>query len=563
MDLIGKVLRDRYEIEELIGSGGMARVYKAKCRQLNRYVAIKVLREELKDDKEFVDKFKTEALSAASLTHPNIVSVFDSGEDEGIYYFVMEYVEGYTLKQYISRRGALEWREACNITIGICNAIEQAHKNNIVHRDIKPHNIMLNVDGVVKVTDFGIAKAVSSSTIVRGGNIIGSVHYFSPEQARGASSTFKSDIYSIGIVLYELLTGRVPFDANDPFNVAKMQVEQNPIEPKRLNENIPRSVNAVVLRALAKKPEERYNSVTEMIAAIKNAVSIANNYGDDVFEAEKENFDDTTEVPVVIVEESKKENVSKKAKKDKNENSFKNNNFSIIAGVGIGVLIVLAVILGMVFAGSPAKPAVEEIVIDDFIGKDYTLIMSQYEDGEIYSFVIKDGYDEKFGENEIISQKPVAGTRVKGEKPVNITITKNTVKETVMADYIGKDAETVKEWLEDEGFEVEIKEAHSSEVKKGQIIYTIPDKGVEIEKGDKIRLFMSVGPEETDEPEDKNNENTADEGNETNQGNSGNSNDEGETNKPSTGNSGETTGNQDHNKPSGNDKPSNNPYEGL
>ncbi len=489
MEMIGKVLNDRYEIEELIGSGGMARVYKAKCRQLNRYVAVKVLREELKDDKEFVDKFKTEALSAASLTHPNIVSVFDSGEEDGIYYFVMEYVEGYTLKQYISRRGSLEWREACNITLGICNAIEQAHRNNIVHRDIKPHNIMLNSDGVVKVTDFGIAKAVSSSTIVRGGNIIGSVHYFSPEQARGASSTFKSDIYSIGIVFYELLTGRVPFDANDPFNVAKMQVEQTPIEPKRLNENIPRSVNAVVMRALAKKPEERYNSVTEMIAAIKNAVSIAATYGDDGFDAEPvDDFDNTTEVPVVIVDEQKKDNLQGEQKKSKLG--------VIIFSVVLAVVVIVSGLLGVIFAMSRPEPPVD---VENFVGKMYDDIKNKY--NETYTFVVEEYYDEKYEIGEIISQTNEKDSYTADDLPVTVEIVVNVKKGEEMEDFIGEDAESVKYLLEKQGYEVEIREKTSDEVEEGVIIKTNPEKGRIIEEGDRIVLFMSTGAEEK-EPEE-------------------------------------------------------------
>lgn len=502
MDMIGKVLNDRYEIEELIGSGGMARVYKAKCRQLNRYVAVKILREELKDDKEFVEKFKTEALAAASLTHPNIVSVFDSGEEDGIYYFVMEYVEGYTLKQYIARKGALQWREACNITLGICNAIEQAHKNNIVHRDIKPHNIMLNTDGVVKVTDFGIAKAVSSSTIVRGGNIIGSVHYFSPEQARGASSTFKSDIYSIGIVFYELLTGRVPFDANDPFNVAKMQVEQMPIEPKRFNESVPRSVNAVVMRALAKKPEERYNSVTEMIAAIKNAISIAGTYGDEAFEEFVEDFDNTTEVPVVIAED-------KEDKKKDSTNNKKEDKASMLFGIVIGVVIVAAVLLGIFFATSNQE---EPLKIDDFVGKVYENIKDDYDDK--YIFVTDETYDEDFKEGEIVSQTPEAGERyTKNDLPITVELVINVPKGNKMEDFVGEDAESVKYLLEKQGYNVEIREKTSDDVDEGLVIRTTPTKGTLIEKGDRIVLFTSIGPEEDEtkpEPDDKNKPNEDD-----------------------------------------------------
>ncbi len=497
MDLIGKVIKDRYEIEELIGSGGMARVYKAKCRQLNRYVAIKVLRDELKEDTEFVDKFKTEALAAASLTHPNIVSVFDSGEEDGIYFFVMEYVDGYTLKQYISRKGALEWREACNITLGICSAIEQAHKNSIVHRDIKPHNIMLNSDGVVKVTDFGIAKAVSSSTIVRGGNIIGSVHYFSPEQARGAATTFKSDIYSIGVVFYELLVGRVPFDADDPFNVAKMQVEQMPIEPKRMNESIPKTINMVVMRALSKKPEERYNNVGDMISGIKNAISLADTIGDGDFDnLPTENFDDTAEVPVVIDVKENEENTGNKK-----------NRLSVILGVAIGIVIILAAALSQIL---PNISRTEIITVEDFVGKDFETIVEEYQNSDIYEFVIeKEEYDDTYAVGEIIKHSPSFSKQYSDEDlPITIKCIVSKGGGVKMPDYKGKEAALIEYELLLDGYKVELKERPSEDVPEGMVVMTIPEKGDIIEEDDKIILYVSTGPEETELEDPNNNEST-------------------------------------------------------
>ncbi|MBQ3054192.1 MAG: Stk1 family PASTA domain-containing Ser/Thr kinase [Clostridia bacterium] len=548
--MIGRVLGGRYEIEELIGSGGMARVYKAKCRQLNRYVAIKVLRDELKDDKEFVEKFKSEALAAASLIHPNVVSVFDSGEDEGTYYFVMEYVEGYTLKKYITSKGALSWEEACKIATGICSAIETAHKNNIVHRDIKPHNIMINSEGVVKVTDFGIARAVSSSTIVRGGSIIGSVHYFSPEQARGASSTFKSDIYSIGVVFYEMLTGRVPFDADNPFNVAKMQVEQMPIEPKRMNDNIPYSVNAVVMRALAKKPEERYNNASEMCEAIKNAVTTAKTYGDDIFSKISESDEDnqiTTEIPIVIEQQ---ENTEKKSGKQKK----KRDRTSTALGVAIGgIIIVIALIVAVtqgLFTGGTSDR------VEKFIGKNYEQVQEMYEKGDKYIFLIQEEENDTYDTGIIFDQQPKEGTKFSEEDmPIEIVLKVSAEKGEKMENYIGQDGFDVEYKLLGLGYDVEIKERNSSKYEKGLIIKTIPSEGGLLTKNEKVILYVSLGEEEI--PDENEDENKPDEGNDNP------SNQEDEGNNPPEPNSGNgnqgNTGTVDKPTP----PPTDNPYEGL
>ena len=246
MNLEGRLIGNRYEILEKIGNGGMATVYKAMDTVLKRYVAVKVLREEFTTDEEFIRRFNTEAQSAASLTHPNIVSIYDVGMDDNIYYIVMELIQGKTLKQIIDEDGVLPWKWSLNIAIQIASALEVAHKNNIVHRDIKPHNIIITEDGVAKVTDFGIAKAVSNSTITAFGTTIGSVHYFSPEHARGGYTDAKSDLYSLGVVMYEMLTGRVPFDADTPVSVALKHMQEKPVEPIKLNASIPYTVNKII-----------------------------------------------------------------------------------------------------------------------------------------------------------------------------------------------------------------------------------------------------------------------------------------------------------------------------
>ncbi|MGN0407943.1 MAG: Stk1 family PASTA domain-containing Ser/Thr kinase [Bacteroides sp.] len=266
----GMFLADRYEIIEQIGTGGMSDVYKAKCHKLNRYVAIKVMKAEFSQDKNFVSKFIIEAQSAAGLTHPNVVSVYDVGDEDGIYYIVMELVEGITLKKYIEKKGSLTSKEAVSIAIQVAQGMEAAHSHHIVHRDIKPQNIIISKEGKVKVTDFGIARAASSQTI--SSSAMGSVHYISPEQARGGYSDEKSDIYSFGITLYEMLTGTVPFDGDSTVSVAVQHIQDEILPPSRMVDGIPISVDQIVMKCTQKKTERRYQSATELIADLKKSL---------------------------------------------------------------------------------------------------------------------------------------------------------------------------------------------------------------------------------------------------------------------------------------------------
>ncbi len=266
----GMFIAERYEILERIGSGGMSDVYKAKCHKLNRYVAIKVLKPEYSEDKTFVSKFKAEAQAAAGLMHANIVNVYDVGEENGIYYIVMELVEGITLKKYIEKKGVLGVREAVSIAIQVAQGIDAAHKHNIVHRDIKPQNIIISKEGKVKVTDFGIARAASSNTI--NSSVMGSVHYISPEQARGGYSDEKSDIYSFGITLYEMLTGRVPFEGDTTVAIALQHIQDEIVSPRQYVPEIPVSVEKIVLKCTQKRAERRYQNMTDLIADLKRSL---------------------------------------------------------------------------------------------------------------------------------------------------------------------------------------------------------------------------------------------------------------------------------------------------
>ncbi len=270
--MIGKILAGRYEILSKLGTGGMAKVYKARCTWLDREVTVKVLRDELVNDDEFVRRFKQEAQAVAKLSHPNIVSVYDVGQGEdGLYYIVMEYIDGPTLKELIKQEGRLASEKAIEIAIQICAGLEHAHENNIIHRDIKPHNILLTSRGKVKVTDFGIARAVAASTVTHPGKIMGSVHYLSPEQARGEIVGVASDLYSAGAVFYEMVTGRVPFEGDSPISVALKHLQEPIISPRELDSTIPEAVEQVILRALNKDPQKRYQTAREMITALQAA----------------------------------------------------------------------------------------------------------------------------------------------------------------------------------------------------------------------------------------------------------------------------------------------------
>lgn len=328
--MIGKLLGGRYEIIEKIGEGGMAKVYRAKCKLLNRFVAVKVLKDEYSKDKDFLEKFQREATAAASLADNNIVNIFDIGSEGDINYIVLEYINGKTLKQIIMENGNLTYKTAIGIAIQIGKALECAHKNNIIHRDIKPQNILMTKDGLVKVTDFGIAKASSSVTITNSNRIIGSAHYFSPEQAKGSYVDFRTDIYSLGIVIYEMVTGKVPYDADSPVSVALKHIQEQVVPPKELNNDIPDSLNKLILKAVEKEPIRRYQTISDMISDLKK---IQNNEPINII---TENFDDeNTRIMSPVKDNMKNEETE-------NRNTKKHNGKKILLGILVTILIIAA-----------------------------------------------------------------------------------------------------------------------------------------------------------------------------------------------------------------------------
>lgn len=491
MNLVGRVIGNRYEIIEKIGEGGMATVYKAKCNILKRYVAVKVLRDEFTTDEEFIKRFNTEAQAAASLTHPNIVSIYDVGHEESIYYIVMELVQGKTLKEMINEDGALPWKWALNVSIQVASALEMAHKNNIVHRDIKPHNIIITEDGIAKVTDFGIAKAVSNSTITAFGTTIGSVHYFSPEHARGGYTDAKSDLYSLGVVMYEMLTGRVPFDADTPVSVALKHMQEKPVEPIKLNPTIPYAVNKIIMKAMEKDPNERYQSATEMLKDL--SMALKNPEGDFV---EQKDFTKqyTQRIPTLGEQDYiNNENIDDEEEQDGTEKKMsKKKKAIIITSIIIGIILIP--IIGFFGAKAIMDWGVpKDIDLPNLVGK--TL---EEANAEIGGTDIKLERTEEFNAEveagKIISQDPpfVEGYTVKENSTIKIVVSKGTEK-VIVEDVKGKTYEEAAQILDNANLKVKRVDQTSQTVEAGIVIDQEPGEDEEVNAGDTVTLYVSSG----------------------------------------------------------------------
>lgn len=535
--MIGKVLGNRYEIIERIGGGGMSVVYKAKCNVLNRYVAIKVLRDELTSDPEFVDKFKQESLSAASLMHANIVNIYDTGIEDGIYYIVMEYIKGETLKDYIKSMGSLDEQETIRISRQIAEALKHAHSNKIVHRDIKPHNILLTSDGIVKVADFGIARASTSSTINNTSNVIGSVHYFSPEQARGGYVDEKSDIYSLGIVMYEMITGSLPFDADNHISVAMKQIQEKPILPsnKLNNKKISQSLEDIIMKCLEKNQSYRFQSIEEYLTSLnsiygyeRNDYSISqeeivdsptivmpkinqeieDNYSDKKKLVEVNLIDDSSDKAFKAFfgdDDNLENNKINKKKKQKNKNNKENidkddsethdkDKLKLTVAAIISALAV-AVIGG--FIGVRAILYVPEVNVPDLIGKNEDEAEKIIEDLGLVFSVSDRQYNNEFEKGEVIEQSVEEGTKLKKEFPVEVIVS-NGKKEIKVPDLIGKYAIEAALILSDmELKEGEVTQDYSATAPSGQIIDQYPKAETSAEVDDKVDYVVSKGPKIT------------------------------------------------------------------
>lgn len=543
----GMIIQNRYEIIEEIGSGGMSIVYKAKCHVLNRYVAMKVLRPEFADDKSFVNKFRIEAQSAAGLSHPNIVNVFDVGEENGFYYIVMELVEGITLKEYIQQNGRLPYQTALDFMMQITAGIEVAHEHHTIHRDIKPQNIIVSKNGTLKVTDFGIAKAATSNTIAS--SAMGSVHYISPEQARGGYSDERSDIYSLGITFYEMLTGRVPFEGENNVTVALMHIQSEIIPPREYYPDIPVGLERIVLKATQKKPERRYlttnamladlrtvsmnpnaevgiiggsqmmdNSPTiqisdEELAAIKSAAPtesgismfpIENNNPEleeanaaldslykDVDYDEEEEEDDEDETGLFDEDDEDEDELDKKTEKILTIGA-------IVATVLIAIVLIAVIASTGIFKGKEAtteatttEAAVLKMI--DVVGLEEDEAVDALETAGI-DYVIERAYDTKFDEGIVMSQDILEGTELQEGDKVKIIISKGAEMVSV-PDVVGKSFDEASTLLKTAGFEVEEDDEYDDEVEKDYIISQTPNGDTEAAKGSVVKIVVSKGKE--------------------------------------------------------------------
>ena len=524
----GMIIAERYEILGKIGTGGMADVYKAKDHKLNRFVAVKVLKPEFREDTTFIRKFKSEAQAAAVLTHPNIVNVFDVGDDNGVYYIVMELIEGITLKEYISKKGKLSVKEATSIAIQVSMGLEAAHSHGIVHRDVKPQNIIISMDGKVKVTDFGIARAASSNTI--SSNVMGSVHYSSPEQVRGGYSDAKSDIYSLGITMYEMVTGHVPFDGDTTVAIAIKHLQEEIVSPRKYVPDLPYSLEQIILKCTQKSVDRRYENMSEVIEDLKHSLLDPNGnfvvvtplaqhaqtvmLSDDELEAIREGrsgyatpqkdtyYDDEYDDDE---EDDEDGEVSSKLEKAMTIGGF------IIGAIIICILIFfIARAAGLVNIGGTAKKddtqQTEQEEIDDTVDENGQVsvpkLTSMTEENALSVLEQLGLKGNKTGESQsseykagtIMSQETEAGTKVDQGTVINYVVSSGTDAPSVPS-VTGKSQSEAEALIKALGLNTEIQQDYSDTVAIGKVISVNPSEGTKVDAGSTITLVVSLGEE--------------------------------------------------------------------
>ena len=539
----GMIVGERYEIISRIGSGGMADVYKAKDHKLNRLVAVKVMKAEFSEDKSFISKFRKEAQAAAGLAHPNVVNVYDVGEDNGIYYIVMELVQGITLKDYITRKGKLTVREATSIAIQVSLGLEAAHRSNIVHRDVKPQNIIISTDGKVKLSDFGIARAASSNTI--SSNVMGSVHYSSPEQVRGGYSDAKSDIYSLGITMYEMVTGRVPFDGDTTVAIAIKHLQEEIESPRKFVPDLPYSLEQIILKCTQKSVDRRYNSMTELIDDLKHSLLDPNGnfvkltplashaqtvmLSSDELDAIREGRSGYA-VPKKV-EESYPEYEEDDDEEDEDETEYDDDDEDddeedgeissklekamTIGGFIIGAIIICILIFfiakaaGLVNFGSKKDDTQQQIeqeedtedLVDENGQVQVPNLMNMTEENALSVLEQMGLKGNKSGESQsdapagtIISQEQTAGDKVDQGTVINYTVSAGTDSPTVPA-VTGLSQSEAEAQIKALGLETSIQQSYSDTVAIGKIISVDPAAGTQLSKGATVTLVVSLGEE--------------------------------------------------------------------
>lgn len=497
---MSKLLAGRYELIEKIGEGGMAVVYKAKDRLLNRYVAIKILRPEFTQDEQFLESFKRESQAAAGLQHPNIVSIYDVGRTGNINFIVMELVDGRPLSDLIKEKGRLDYKTTIDIAKQMASALSIAHKHQIIHRDVKPHNIMITSDGVAKLTDFGIARAVSKATMVADtSKIIGSVHYFSPEQARGAYVDERSDIYSLGIVMFEMLTGRVPFDGETPVEVALKHINEDVPSPAKLVPGIPPALDKVVLKATDKYQTERYKSADEMLEALKNVEFVTQMVGDRVFAAESEPKPRRDENVVLPKMSSRREDrdqemviapANPRKPKAKSDDKKKKKRAIIIGIVAVAILALFGILYVSGIIGGGGK----EVTVPDVKGMSYSEAKEVLEaKGLKIEKADEPIASQKIEKGKIVSQTPSKNSKVKKGRTVRVILSAGNT-ELKVPDLKGLSYKEAKTLLSEMGLQISKgDEVDSDSVAEGLIASQYPSAKTKVDKGDIITVNISKG----------------------------------------------------------------------
>lgn len=477
--LSGRILDRRYKIIERIGGGGMADVYRAHDELLERPVAVKVLRSQFTGDEDFVRRFRLEAQAAARVSHPHIVNIYDVGRDEDVYYIVMEYIQGVTLKEYIQNSGKLSVEETIGITLQICEALDHAHQNNLIHCDVKPHNILMGKGGRIKVTDFGIARAVTAVTMTQTSTIIGSVHYISPEQARGNAASVQSDIYSLGIVMYEMLTGKIPFCGESPVSIAIKHLQDEAVPPGQLNPGIPHMLEAIILKAMAKEAGKRYPSINSMVHDLE-VVRMTLREGDTTRLT-------TGDFPTQVLQRIPDSRDESQAEQKPNTKQSRK---------GLWAAIILLLLVGSAVASFLAFGrfwSLQEVVVPNVIGQSVSIAQEKLADVGLKINISGYSFSTKVPPNHVLTQSPEAGSSVKQSRTINLTLSKGT-EVIVVPELRGLTLREAELQLKNAGLSLgKIDEQYTTDAPQGTIINQNPRTPTQINKGAAVDVTVSKG----------------------------------------------------------------------